>query len=36
MTSAFGLKINECYITKMSSKAQQFDNTKGRNMKYVS
>ena len=33
---AFGLSINECYITKMASTAQQLDNTKGRNMNYVS
>ena len=33
---AFGLSINECYITKMASTAQQLDNTTGRNMNYVS
>ena len=34
--SVVGLSINECYTTKMASSAQQVDNTKGRNMNYVS
>ena len=32
----FELKMNKCYITKMASKAQQADDTKERNMNYVS
>ena len=34
--SVFGLSINECYITKMASAAQQAADTKERNMNYVS
>ena len=35
MTSVFGLNINECYITKMSSIAQQVNDMKETNMNYV-
>ena len=33
-TSVFGLSINEYYVTKMVSTAQQVDNTKGKNVNY--
>ena len=33
---AFGLSTNKCYITKIASTTQQADNTKRRNMNYVS
>ena len=34
--SVFGVNINKCYITKMDPTAQQVDNTKRRDMNYVS
>ena len=34
--SVFGVSINKCYITKMAPTAQEVDNTKRRDMNYVS
>ena len=35
-TSVFSLGINECYSTKMTSRAQQVEDMEGRNMNYLS
>ena len=34
--SVFGLTINYCYITIMTSTAQNVDDTKGRDINYMS